>query len=283
MDPPGKEIREHWLIVGAGVFGASAALSLKRTKPWAKVTLLDQTDFPNPAGASYDHNKIIRSDYGHTFYTTLALEAIDAWSNDPLYKPFYHEQGMLYAEDCGKGPNWLLNYGIIGHETKAQLMEVNEARERFPWFKNANWNGVKQAYYNPSAGWASAVPALHAVLRAAIDLGVVYEKGTVEKLHLDYRQGGSPRCVGVQTSQRPILADHVLLCTGAATAKLLADSAPNDENMQVSDRLVAAAALSCMVRVRPDQRDLYRNAPVFANLMPHTYGTPNSKGLSKIN
>jgi sarcosine oxidase/L-pipecolate oxidase len=271
MDTDGEDARKIFLIVGAGIFGASAALHIKRAKPWATVILLDQTDFPNQAGASYDHNKIIRSDYRDIFYMKLALQAMEAWRNDPLFKPFYHETGMMFAENAGKGVDWLLNYGLLGHETGATLMEVEEARELFPWFKNANWHGVKQAYYNPRDGWGNAVQALHAVLKAAIDLGVVYQKAVVERLYLEYRQG-DPTCVGVHTSQGLLQADHILLCTGAATAKLMADSAPNDSSMQVSGRLVAAAALSCMVRVLPEKRHIYKGAPVFANLMNHTSG-----------
>lgn len=272
MESMRTEESEHWLIVGAGVFGISSALSLKRAKPWAKITILDPAEFPNPSSASFDHNKIIRSDYREGFYAKLALEAIESWSHDPLYKPFYHEQGMLYAEDSGKGPTWLLNYITLGHQSDAELIDVSDARQKYPWFKNANWNDVQKAYYNPRAGWCDAVPALQATLKAALDLGVVYHKDSVQRLLLEYGEGSAIRCHGVQTSQGLVTADHVLLCTGANTAKLLAESAPNDKNMQVGERLAAAAALSCMVRVRPDLRDSYQDAPVFANLMPHTSG-----------
>jgi hypothetical protein len=43
--------------------------------------------------------------------------------------------------------------------------------------------------------------------------------------------------------------------------------------LQAGDRLVAAAALSCTVRVLdPQKMEMQRNAPVVANELPHTAG-----------
>ena len=282
IDLCGEEHGKSYLIIGAGVFGASAAYEIKRYKPWAKVTLVDRTPFPNPAAASYDLNKIIRADYRDVFYMKLALQALTAWQNDPLYKPHYHETGMVFAEDTGRGPAFLSNYQVLGHESEAELIEVENMRKRFPWFQDADWTGVKRAYYSPHSGWGDAVPALYGVIQAAIELGVVYRECTVDKLLFDTELEGClgtssnlpKRCIGVQTNDGDILqASHVLLCTGALTAKLLADSAPDDASLQAGHRLVAAAALSCMVRVDPEKWHKYRDAPVFANLMAHTTGT----------
>src|ERR1700760_2886098 len=74
------ESSNTYIIVGAGVFGASTALHLKRTKPLAKVILIDSLQ-PNPAAASFDLNKIIRADYRDIFYMKLALEAQNKWQN----------------------------------------------------------------------------------------------------------------------------------------------------------------------------------------------------------
>jgi sarcosine oxidase/L-pipecolate oxidase len=280
MDPSHQEQNDSYVIVGAGVFGASAALEIKRSKPQASVILLDRSSFPNPAAASFDLNKIIRADYRDILYMKLALEALAAWESDPLYKPHYHETGMMFAENAGKGPSFLINYKLLGQQTKAQLMPVEMACALFPMLRNANWSGVKQAYYNPRSGWGDAAPALRSVIQAALDLGVVYTQATVEKLSLEdttHQQGPdtvpSYQCVGVELADGLVIkADHVLLCAGAATARLLAQTFPDEAIMQVQGRLVAAAALSCMIRVDPDKWDCYRHAPVLANLMPHTYG-----------
>ncbi|KAF2663145.1 sarcosine oxidase [Microthyrium microscopicum] len=291
MALPDEELGISYLIVGAGVFGVSTAFHLKRSKPWATVVLVDRYLYPNPSAASFDLNKIIRADYHDIFYMKLALQAMEAWNSDPLYKPFYHETGILFAENVGKGAVFLDNYRRLGQETQAESLDVDEVRQRFPCFQHANWTGVTRAYYNPRSGWGEAVPALGALLQAAIDIGVVYEPTTVAKVCLETAALTGqllPRCVGIETAEGRVLrADHVILCTGAATAKLLADSAPNDPTLHVGDRLVAAAALSCKVRVDPEKWPLYRDAPVFANLMSHTSGeaiplTPEG-GFIKVN
>ena len=64
-----------FLLIGAGCFGASTALYLKRSNPSAHVTLLDRTPFPCPTAAAHDINKIIRAEYEDLSYMKLALEA----------------------------------------------------------------------------------------------------------------------------------------------------------------------------------------------------------------
>jgi sarcosine oxidase/L-pipecolate oxidase len=277
--PVTAESPQSYIIVGAGVFGASTALHLKRTKPLAKVILIDSLQ-PNPAAASFDLNKIIRADYRDVFYMKLALEAQYKWRNDPLYKPYFHQTGMLFAENSDKGPAFLRNYAALGVSTPAVLMTVDEARRAFPALANGNWQGVKRAYFNPDSGWGNSEPALQAVVNAAVTSGVEFRLGTVEKLLIrrssssnDKNSQSSLQCTGVRLRGGvEIQANHVLLCTGAATSKLLADSAPTEANFQSAGRLVAAAAMSCTVRVDPKKWHLYDDAPVFANLMSHTTG-----------
>jgi sarcosine oxidase/L-pipecolate oxidase len=268
-----------YCIVGAGVFGISTALHLKRTKPHVEVFLVDRY-WPNPSAASSDLNKIIRADYVDILYMQLALEAQRAWEADPLYSEFFHQTGMLFAENLGKGAQFLKNYEALGVKTAAKLMTVEEANLAFPMLK-ANWNGVTKAYYNPSSGWGEADAALQAVFEAAITAGVVFIPGTVNGLELlpaflskQKYQNGFLRCRGVRLESGEVIrANHILLCTGAATAKLLVDSAPDLPSFHAGNRLVAAAAPSCTVRIDPAKRHLYENAPVFANLMSHTRGT----------
>ncbi len=50
------------LIVGAGVFGLTAALEL-RARGW-RVSVIDPGPVPTPAAASTDISKVVRMDYG---------------------------------------------------------------------------------------------------------------------------------------------------------------------------------------------------------------------------
>lgn len=52
---------EHFLIIGAGVFGLSTALAVARRKPQAVVTIVDRVMPPVLDGASVDTTRCIRA------------------------------------------------------------------------------------------------------------------------------------------------------------------------------------------------------------------------------
>ena len=69
--------RADYLVVGAGVFGASTAYHLSKAKPKANIILIDRTPFPCPIAASHDINKAVRADYGDVFYCKLGLRTLE--------------------------------------------------------------------------------------------------------------------------------------------------------------------------------------------------------------
>ena len=81
--------KQHILIVGAGEFGASTALSLLETGKYS-VTILDRAPvLPALDAASTDMNKVVRWDYSDKDYAKLARESIDLWNRD--FKGIYHQ------------------------------------------------------------------------------------------------------------------------------------------------------------------------------------------------
>ena len=245
-------------------------LHLIQEKPGATITLLDRTPFPNPSSASHDVNKIIRADYADSFYMKLALESLEHWLNNPLYQPYYHETGMVFAEDIGTGKAVIKNYKSLGClNVNAEMLPLEDARGRWGGgFKRANWDGAKECFWNPNSGWAEAEGALKDTIQDAIRRGVKYHEATVTTLVIDT----SGACTGVRTEDGELYADHIVLCTGAYTAKLLADTAPTNKKLQVSGRLVAAGAVSCTARVAPELSAQFKNAPVCFNGLKHTHG-----------
>ena len=90
------------LIVGAGIFGTSAAFHLaKQYKDPSKVTVIDRTPSPPDHAASTDINKIIRADYSSAFYSDLAYEALHAWSTWPELRPYYYRTGWINLGEEG--------------------------------------------------------------------------------------------------------------------------------------------------------------------------------------
>jgi sarcosine oxidase/L-pipecolate oxidase len=251
---------ESYLLIGAGCFGASTALHLKRIHPAAKVTLVDRTPFPCPTAAAHDLNKIVRAEYEDPLYLKLALEALKIWNCDPIFKPWFHRTGLVFASDAVRGDAVIANYeSLIGH-SPTMMLAPEDIKSRFGGiFRDADWTGVSKCTWSPQAGWADAEQALQSVIQAAVELGVKYISTTVSAVSFD-KHGV---CQGVQThTGERLTADHTILCTGAYTAQLLADSAPQWKELQLDGRMVAAAACMGIFKVPKDQMPKFEEAPV---------------------
>ncbi|KAM5485554.1 hypothetical protein McanMca71_006280 [Microsporum canis] len=280
-----------YLIIGAGCFGASAALQLARSDPASAshITLIDRTPYPCPSAAAHDLNKIIRAEYTDPFYMRLALEAMDVWKSDPVFSPYFHQVGMLFPTTHEQVNRIVGNYTSIASErgspmtsTPVEIIEPETAKGRFGGiFRDACWDGVETCLFNAEAGWGDAESALQNVIKSAVLLGVTYVPLAVERLLFDETGG----CIGARTvTDLDLHAQHVILCTGASTASLLANSAPDRSNLQIGDRIVAAAAIMGAYRVPTDQMRKFESAPIVVNPVGDTPGEsipPSSAGLLK--
>ena len=255
-------LTSSYLIVGAGVFGASTALSLSREDPSPTVILIDRTPFPCPIAASHDINKIVRSDYNDIFYCKLGLQTLERWREDPLYKKWYHQSGLAKAGDerFGKVQKIFDNYMELGVDVKAELLSPDEMKTRFEGlYAEADFTDVDDILWNPSSGWAEAARALEATIEAAVANGVHYVSAPVAKLMLN-----DGCCTGIRTEDgRTFSASKIILSTGAYTAKLLADSAPTQPELQVGDRITACAVCEVAVNLTAEQAKKFQNAAAF--------------------
>jgi sarcosine oxidase/L-pipecolate oxidase len=255
---------KSYIIVGSGVFGASTAYYLSKAHPEASITLLDRSpSFPCPLAASHDFNKIVRADYGSLFYCELALRARELWKNDPLFKPFYHQSGMVIMDESDVGRRIIKNFDSLNESTGSEIIGPDEMKKRYNGlFANTDYGGVKDIFVNPTSGWAEATLAVRKIIEAAIGNGVKYVEGDVVTLEL----GTNGDCTGIRMKSRDILrAQKIILCTGAGTAKLLADSAPDQKDLQVEDRITAAAVVTGVVKLDPRQAERFTSAPVFVH------------------
>lgn len=223
-----KPEQPSYLIVGAGIFGSSTALHLKAAEPKAQVTLIDRTPYPCPYGASFDLNKIVRDYYADKFYMRLANEAQQQWRNGDMWKSFYHETRLFVADETGLGRKIIQNYQDLHIDNSSEMISPEEVGRHWDGvYKDINLDGVKEIFWNAGCGWADASGALKFTIKAAIESGVIYKEGEMTSLLLDDYQS----CYGIRLKDESrLVADHVVLCTGAHTAKLLADSAPQWES-----------------------------------------------------
>lgn len=202
----------HVVVVGAGVFGVTAALELRARG--LDVTLVDFGRIPSPLAESTDLSKAVRADYGaDESYCAQMERALAKWRESP----FFHETGVMYLS---RGP---MQPGGFEHDSfevltrrghRPQRLGPDELRRRFP-----AWNPelFVDGYFNPEGGWAESGRVVAALLAEARARGV----HVLEDTRCDRLVMRGDRVAGVGALE----AEHVVLCTGAWTTKLLPELA----------------------------------------------------------
>lgn len=142
-------------------------------------------------------------------------------------------------------------------------LRVEQAKKLYNGlFADADYTGVKEVLVNKTSGFAFAGDALRAITKESIRLGVKYVVGDVATVSFS----PSGACTGVTTkSGLALQATHTILCTGAYTAKLLAQSAHSSgiSAVDAGGRIVAGGITTGMVTLHDDaEYEKYRAMPV---------------------
>jgi sarcosine oxidase/L-pipecolate oxidase len=122
------------VVGGGGTMGSSTALHLIRSgyTP-SNITVLDVYPIPSSQSAGYDLNKIMGIRLRNGPDLQLSLEALDMWKNDPLFKPFFHNVGMvsqgITCERCNN-PNTKMPR-LIARHLKMVLQVFDESTSHF--------------------------------------------------------------------------------------------------------------------------------------------------------
>ena len=257
-------VKQSYLIVGAGVFGVSTAYHIKKKYPDASVTLIDRDSYEadSRVAASWDWNKVIRADYDDIVYCQLGLEAQDVFESDPLFKPYFHKTGIYWICRSDYAQDVINNYKKLGRDSDLSAVSVEEAKKMHNGlFDEADYTGAKEVLVNKSSGWAEAGNVLTAITRECVKMGVKWV--TAEVSTLQFEESG--RCYGLKTTAGDVLvAEHVILSTGAFTPKLLEQSALSSgfSGLRAGPRIVAGGITTGMVRLDEKQRKEFANMPV---------------------
>jgi sarcosine oxidase/L-pipecolate oxidase len=249
-----------FLILGAGVFGASTALALAQSYPSKSIVLIDR-EIPSRRGASWDWTKVIRADYTDIFYTRLAVEAKRVWRSNPLYSGNYHETGLVWVDDSGFSKGVIENYSALGVDEKWELVSAKDLRASYGGsFSEAEFGNLQDIFLNKSSGWVEASKALANVIEAAASAGVQLIES--EACNLMFDDGGSG--VGVRTTDGQVfLGEKIILATGAETAKILVTSAPDLPQLHVGSRLSAAGLITGVLNLDAEEAIRHHGTPVF--------------------
>ncbi len=206
-------------VVGAGVFGVTAALELRR-RGYA-VSLFDPGPLPHPNAASTDISKVIRMDYGaDELYMALmevAFAGWDAW-NRQWRDALYHESGfvMMTRREMCPGSFEYDSFTLLqkrGH--KPQRLNAEMLKQRFPAWAAEQY---RDGYFNPRAGWAESGNVVAQLIQDARAEGVTLRQGVqfVRLLEADSRVAGIVTSDGERHQ-----SDFVVMAAGAWTPTLL--------------------------------------------------------------
>ncbi|MBM3934741.1 MAG: FAD-dependent oxidoreductase [SAR202 cluster bacterium] len=161
-------------VVGAGVFGLSAALEA-RARGHA-VTIFEQGKVPNPKASSTDVAKAVRrTGYGSkeayvdlTELSAAAFRKLEARSG----ASFYHQTGLLsIVKDFRPGAPMHESWRYLtSRGAKLDVLTASEGRRRFPQFAVPD---EATCLYDPWGGYAESGRAVECMARVAREEGAV--------------------------------------------------------------------------------------------------------------
>jgi sarcosine oxidase len=160
----GEDVVEEFLVIGAGLAGASAAWQL--TRRGQQVTVLEQTTPANAQGSSHGSARIFRYAYTQQLYCDLAMRARSGW--DELEREsgrtLIDLVGCINFSDTVEGARLaaVLDRAQIAHE----LLPADEASERWPQFCFRT-----PVVWQPDAGVLDPEATVEVMLRLTADSG----------------------------------------------------------------------------------------------------------------
>ncbi|OAQ76701.1 sarcosine oxidase [Purpureocillium lilacinum] len=257
---------ETILIVGAGIFGLSTALELKK-RGYQHVTVIDRYLPPVVDGSSVDISRVIRIDYADPLYAQMAREAHKGWTSE-FEKHYYPSGFVMLAKQPGHP--YLERTKGTSESLGATLEEFKDAKAvltRYPEIQ-ARLEGLK-AYVNKDGGWADAENAVRQLSIQCSLAGVSFIVGPRGRA-ISLRYDGN-RVVGVNVAEgEPILAAQVVLATGAWTNRLI----------QIEHAVSASGQPVGFIHLTPQESKGLQQMPVIINLSTGVFVFPPTPGTN---
>ena len=262
------------LVIGAGVFGLTAALELQRRGH--PVTVADPGPVPHPLAASNDVSRMVRMDYGGDgLYSSLGAEAIEGWHrwNAGWGRELYHEDGFLLMSSVpmAAGSFEQDSYSLLtSRGFPLEKLSPGDLAGGYP-----HWNSEHyiDGYFNPRAGWAEAGEITASLAEDAANAGASIVTGFSASGLL---QDGRRVTGAVAVDGTELRAHWVVVAAGVWTPNLLPD---------LADRMWPVG--QPIFYFKPEDIDSYRppSFPPWGADIPRSgwYGFPaNDEGVVKM-
>ena len=219
---------ERIIVVGAGVFGLSAAVELARRG--YDIELFEAGAVPNPLAGSTDISKVCRLEYGsdetYMQWMEQAREIWLEWNAAWLRageRPLYHETGVLMVSLDTMQP------GSFEYESFRMLERRGHAPERIGGRELARrfpaWSPTfEDGFYHAKGGWAESGRVVEFLAAKAVAHGVAL-RSELPVAAVDV-QGGRLRGVRTVDGQQRS-AERVVLACGSWAAELAPGVAPS--------------------------------------------------------
>ncbi|WVQ81936.1 hypothetical protein IAT38_004063 [Cryptococcus sp. DSM 104549] len=270
------------LIVGAGEFGASTAVSLLRSGKYGQVTVIDRApQLPAMDAASCDINKVVRFDYIDPVYANLAREAITEWNKDE-WKGIYYQSGVVVRGKTGSTKPPSIYELVRSIEPATRLLtstdEFRAAVAPNPSIPVADFPQDIRGYHNPTGGWADASKAVEKLYVDLKALGGKLVPG-VEFSELVFTEDGKD-VKGVKSADgRTFEADKVIVALGSWTP-----SHPALGGLLPQGLITATGQTVAAVQLSPEDQKRYADIPVSMHFDGSAYYSfpPNESGLLKF-
>ena len=195
--------RPEIIVVGAGIAGASTALSLIRRG--AKVTLIDRWEPGHARASSSDYNRVARAISGRDeFYTSWFRDARLRWMEleAETGQKLYYENGALILTTeghCHWEDSTPATFEKVG--VPYNRFSADEIAYHFPQFQTPD---IAYALFEPEAGLVMAHRAVITTVQLFERLGGVVRRGRVET-----DENERPVLDG-----KPLEADVIVIATG---------------------------------------------------------------------
>lgn len=314
--PSDSTFSKKFLIVGAGIYGSSTALTLARLG-YKDVTVLDRSEdgFAASDAASNDLNKVIRADYSDESYCRLGKQAISSWRTDSTFSPFYHETGVVfrsgdgenafsekYQKHCQRGverasrtQDSSIETTLKGKQMPRNAFLLNNQEDLLSAFPTSMHDQLgkgflgfgkhQYGYANPRGGWAEANNATRAALEEAVRIGgvKVISKATVTELLFEENDKmEKKKVIGVRTQDgRSFNADCIILAAGSWSRLLLSKLLPQSRTNIISPAFPSAQCV-LTIQLTPQESEPFHGTPVVVNLDNGFYiFEPNANNILK--